>query len=61
MGNMIAKSDIDSVLIVCEIDQSEAIAFIQRCQEEGVSCSEKIETMVENFLVIGDNHLLKTA
>ncbi len=56
-----AQSEVESDLLICELDQSDAIAFIEQCQQEGVSCSEKIAAMIQIFLGTGDNHLLKTA
>ena len=51
----------DKVLIMCEIDQSEAIAFLEKCESEGMTFSEKVVQLIQNFLPIGDNHLLKTS
>lgn len=49
----------ERVLLMCEIDQPEAIAFLSKCEEEGLSFSEKVEQLIKNFLPKGDNHLLR--
>ena len=49
----------DSVLLICELDTCEAIDFLSKCEDEGVSVSEKIKPLVQNFLPQGDNHLLR--
>lgn len=51
----------DSVLLICEVDQTEAIELLQMCESEGVTLSEKLTSMMQNFLPRGDNHLLKVA
>ena len=49
----------ERVLLMCEIDQPDAIAFLEKCEAEGLSFSEKIEQLIKNFLPPGDNHLLR--
>lgn len=49
----------EKVLIMCELEQKDAIEFLARCESEGVSFSEKIQQMREFFLPQGDNHLLE--
>ena len=49
----------DKVLIMCEIEQPEAIAFLEKCESEGVTFSEKVIQLIQNFLPKGDNHPLK--
>lgn len=49
----------EKVLIMCELEQKDAIEFLARCESEGVSFSEKIQQMMEIFLPQGDNHLLE--
>lgn len=49
----------DTTLLGCELDQTDAIDFIRRCESEGVSSSEKITQLIQNFLPTGDNHLLR--
>lgn len=48
----------EKVLIMCEIEQKDAIAFLARCESEGMSFSEKIQQVMKIFLTEGDNHLL---
>ena len=49
----------ESVFIMCELDQADAIEFLARCQAEGVTFSEKVTELMQKFLPKGDNHLLK--
>lgn len=49
----------DKVLIMCEVEQDEAIAFLSKCKNEGVTFSEKVAQLIKNFLPRGDNHLLR--
>lgn len=51
----------ERVLIMCEVDSSEAIEFLVKCESEGLSFPEKLEQMMKNFLSAGDNHLLGNA
>lgn len=46
------------VLIMCEIEQNDAIAFLSKCDAEDMSFSEKVAQLIKNFLPRGDNHLL---
>lgn len=47
----------ENVLVVCELEQKDAIDFLKQCEFEGVSFSEKIRQLMEFFLTGGDNHL----
>lgn len=49
----------DSVLLMCELDTCEAIDFLSQCEAEGVSVSEKLKQLIQNFLPQGDNHLMR--
>lgn len=49
----------ETVLLFCEMEQKEVIEFLELCDSEGVSSSEKVTQIIENFLPRGDNHLLK--
>lgn len=49
----------DTVLLMCELDTCEAIDFLSKCKDEGVSVSEKMTQLIKKFLPQGDNHLLK--
>lgn len=53
--------DEEKVLLLCEMEQKEAIEFLNRCELEGVSFSEKITELIQNFLPRGDNHLLRAS
>ena len=46
-------------LIGCDLDPAEAITLLQQCEKESVSLSEKLHSIIQNFLPKGDNHLLK--
>ena len=62
MGNTTDNTSGDTtekVLLMCEIDQPEAIAFLEKCEAEGLSFSDKIEQLIKNFLPAGDNHPLR--
>lgn len=48
----------EKVLIMCEVEQVEAIRFLEKCELEGVTFSEKVLQLIQNFLPKGDNHLL---
>ena len=49
----------EKVLLMCEIEQTEAIDFLVLCESEGVSFSDKITQLIQIFLPEGDNHLIK--
>lgn len=51
----------DKVLLMCEMEQTDAIDFLKMCEDEGVSFSEKITQLIQNFLPKGDNHLLRAS
>ena len=46
-------------LVVCELDQREAIEFMTRCEAEGLSVSDKLTALCKSFLSAGDNHRLR--
>ena len=47
-------------LVGCDLENTDAIALLEKCQKEEVSISEKIQNIIQNFLPRGDNHLLKS-
>lgn len=49
----------NKVLLLCELDLDTMIDFLERCKSEGLSFSEKIMQLIQNFLPQGDNHLVK--
>lgn len=49
----------DKVLIMCEFEHDEAIAFLSKCKKEGMTFSEKVTQLIKIFLQRGDNHLLR--
>lgn len=48
----------EMVILMCELEQTEIIDFLKRCELEGVSFSEKVTQLILIFLPRGDNHLL---
>ena len=43
-------------LLTCELSTAELVAFVEKCKAEGKSISKKLEELIKNFLLTGDNH-----
>ena len=50
-------SNNDDTLLTCELNTEKACELFRKCEEEGLTFSEKLQQMIQNFLAKGDYHL----